>query len=201
MSDGASNIDGGWTDEVFHPQPDDECLMTDVAADAPGYVESVCAHPKDYMQTLGRVNPPAPTSGVLYFEYSWQSTTGNVSDLGQCSLREYVPYDRYPFPSPPFASNATPPENPHIRPFAEPATAGGSADIHSTAEPHRAPYSAVIVTGAQKYQYSCPCSAMGAWTDMYTTPGGIIRSFSQQGSSWFFQISKNFVTSTQGPLP
>jgi hypothetical protein len=43
-------------------------------------------------------------NGVLYFEYTWDSSSGNPADLGHCEIGEKVTYPG-PFPSPPWPPN------------------------------------------------------------------------------------------------
>jgi len=47
-----------------------------------------CAVPTDYQQTSGS----GDSQGILHFTYAWNSSTGSLSDLAACTVREYVTY-------------------------------------------------------------------------------------------------------------
>lgn len=106
--------------------------------------------PTNYAQTGPGVAQP---NGTLHFEYSWQSTTGSLTDLSQCQVGENVKYpgtaNPYRWPSPPY-NGASP--NPTVIWLA--ATEGGLQDNHSHAA-FLAPYVANVFDATQAYRYRC----------------------------------------------
>ena len=105
--------------------------------------------PINYQQMGPGVAEPG---GVLHFNYTWASTTGNVADLTQCMVGEHVSYpggDPFVWPSPPY-NGSTP--NPTVIWLA--ATLGALQDNHS----HKAflePYVANAFDATQNYRYKC----------------------------------------------
>jgi len=104
--------------------------------------------------------------GVLYFEYDWESTTGDLADLGNCRVGEKVDYqgggNPYCFPSPPWAAG-TCRDNPYFSSHL--ATSGGFGDIHTPGS-FTKPYQVDSVTATQVYQYHCgPDCCMGDRSD------------------------------------
>ncbi|HEY4281141.1 MAG TPA: hypothetical protein VGM91_23205 [Conexibacter sp.] len=94
---------------------------------------------------------------------SWQSSTGSLADLGNCTVREVVTYD--PIPNPPFIWN---PPNPTV--LTVPGVDGAAQDTHGYSPGLQNGISNPRVSGKavahQVYQYQCTgpgCS--GTWTD------------------------------------
>ncbi len=90
--------------------------------------------------------------GVLYFEYTWESSTWNLWDLEGCQVGEVVYYpgpdDPYDPPNPPFLDWHI--ANPTRR--AVDATIGEFADRHGHGD-FTAPYCFASFMGLQWYQY------------------------------------------------
>src|SRR5262249_48221117 len=126
--------------------------VTVIAAAAP-----VCAVPVNFRQ-VGTADLGA---GYLWFDYRWDSSTGNLNDLSACSMSEIVDYPgsgaTYPFPSPPFpAGPGGIPNDPTIISFF--ATPGSATDTHGyPSGSFVQPYVASSFTAVQRYRYSCPC--------------------------------------------
>jgi len=143
-------------------------------------------------------------NGVLYFEYGWDSTTGDVADLGNCHVGEKVDYpdgNPYYFPSPPW-SGGTP--NPVLGSM--PATWGGCSDTQSP-PPFKKPYQAASFTATQIQQYHCgPDCCMGDVSDRSNwetllSIGSIIRVVSSDGPYWRYSITKSGEYAEIFPLP
>lgn len=132
-------------------------------------------------------------NGVLFFEYKWESTSNNIMDLDPCSIREYLTYETsqnpWQFPAPfPAASYPNPwgssPVNGRDTPMPDYHIPGGN----STFRPPYAPGKQFIVT--QRYQYSCPCKAQGAWQTM-KGPHPILRKIESNGAGgWKYSVTK-----------
>ncbi|MGH9597016.1 MAG: hypothetical protein ACRD3K_09485, partial [Edaphobacter sp.] len=152
----------------------------------------------NYHQTIGRDNG----GGELAFEYHWDSTTGNLADLGQCSVREVVTYPgtggTYAWSSPPYATRSD--VNPTITPPVT-ATLGVGNDKHDPGNGFTSTHVANSFTANQKYQYSCTNYNGGAWNDLLTGIS-IVRAVSQNAdSSWKYFITKSSVSASINPLP
>jgi len=142
-------------------------------------------------------------NGVLHFEYAWESTTGDLADLGNCSVREKVDYpgsDPYYWPSPPWY-NSTP--NPTIAPNPPiSATYGVGADNHSPGS-FTTPYQAASFTATQVYQYHCGpacCMADDSWETLLDI-GAISRFVTEGGGLWRYSITKSGAYAEILPLP
>jgi hypothetical protein len=136
--------------------------------------------------------------GTLHFEYAWDSSTGDLSDLANCTLSERVEYDpaELPFKSPPFVP-ANPP-NPTI--LTVPGVDGVAEDNHSTPGFVK-PYVAATVTAVQRYRYSCSCALAGAAV-VIEGPLNIVRAVTANGDGSFkFTITKSGSSATINPLP
>lgn len=103
-------------------------------------------------------------NGVFQFEYAWDSTSGNLSDLSDCIVFEVVIYpgpqgQQYCFPAPfppQCVSNPTGGSNDQ---FAIQGPVGALGDDHSfgefTAADFRQPYFGASFTASQSYRYQC----------------------------------------------
>jgi hypothetical protein len=158
----------------------------------------VCAVPTNFHQTT--VSDAG--NGTMHVEYAWSSSTGNLSDLGQCSVDEYVDYNSsdLPFASPPFPGGINPP-NPTILP--SPPVVGSTGtmqDNHQTPGSFVKPYSEKSITARQRYRYTCPCANNGQPVILYG-PLSIVRSVTFQNNRWQFIISKDGNIVIIDPLP
>lgn len=142
-------------------------------------------------------------NGVLYFEYAWDSTTGDLADLGNCSAREKVDYpggNPYYWPSPPWVGSSP---NPTILPDPPiPGTYGALQDTHSPPG-FTTPYQAASVTATQVYQYHCGpscCMEDGEYSTLLTI-GSIQRFVTGEGELWRYSIIKSGAYAEIFPLP
>ncbi|MGH6848484.1 MAG: hypothetical protein ACREC0_13925 [Methylocella sp.] len=111
----------------------------------------ILPRPVNFRQVSPGVAMP---DGVLHFEYSWDSSTGDLADLKDCKVGENVMYpgsaDPFPWPCPPFAAATTP--NPTILWVS--GTVGNAEDNHK----HKrflVPYVANACNATQTYRYMC----------------------------------------------
>ena len=138
--------------------------------------------------------------GTLYFEYAWDSTTGDMGDLYNCEVREKVDYpggDPYYWPSPPWDGwvyNPTLLPDPPI-----PAVFSELADTHSPPA-RRKPYCNECVCATQVYQYRCAPSFCTAWNTLLDI-GSICRFVSGEDPTWRYSITKSGHYADIFPLP
>lgn len=142
------------------------------------------ATPTNFRQTAGR----DAGSGVLHFEYAWDSSSGNLADLSDVEVGEIVDYA--PFDSPPFVVW----DNPTI--IWLPGTRGGFQDNHSVGV--MKPYSAKTKSATQHYRYrrsgGTPVNIMG--------PISIERKIeSKSDGNYKYKITKSRVSAEVDPLP
>jgi hypothetical protein len=165
------------------------------------FCEPPCAVPTNFHLT--NTSGFDAGNGTLHVVYGWQSSTGTLSDLGQCTVAEKVDYNNadLPFASPPFPAGINPP-NPTILPSPPVrGTDGAIQDNHSTPGAFVKPYSAKTITSTQVYRYTCGCANSGQPVVLYG-PLSIVRSVSQNSdSSWKFVITKDGKSATINPLP
>jgi hypothetical protein len=143
-------------------------------------------------------------NGVLHFDYAWDSSSGNLSDLSDCSVSEKVVYPggaTYSWPAPFPIINTT---NPTI--LSVPGSDGTGQDNHGldgkTGNDFRKPYFGASFTAQQTFSYSCG-SGTSQMTDNLLGPLPIERSVSQNpNSSWRFTVTKpTDGIATINPLP
>ena len=155
---------------------------------------SASAVPTNFRQTAGR----DAGGGILHFEYTWDSSTGNRADLSGCEVGEHVSYlgpSPFPRPSPPFPSGSV--SNPTIIWIA--GTDGAFNDNHRTGNMSFVkPYSASTYTATQYYRYRCnrgsPVNLMG--------PISIVRAVSRKSDgNYKFRITKSGEFAEIDPLP
>jgi hypothetical protein len=157
------------------------------------------AHPVNFQQVEGY----DAGGGVLHFYYTWGSSTGNLSDLSNCTVNENVAYpgtaNPYYWPDPPWAQG-TP--NPTVNGIA--GTIGAVEDDHYTGYFASPPYSAASFTAVQTYRYSC---YLGGLQGTLLGRIDMSRSVSQEtGGAFTYTGSKSGVSAsctvlncTQGP--
>lgn len=139
-------------------------------------------------------------NGVLHFDYAWDSSTGDLTDLGSCTLSELVQYNAADLPaqSPPFPAGFNPP-NPTI--LSVPASDGVAQDNHSVGAPFVKPYVNASFTAVQRYRSTCPC-ANGGNPVVIDGPINIVRSVNANGNGTFnYTITKSGSSATINPLP
>lgn len=112
------------------------------------------AVPVDFQQ----VGPGTPQpGGVLMFIYSWASSSGDLADLSNCRVGEFVlcpgpsgPNVRFDWPSPPY-SGSTP--NPTVLNVM--GVDGEFSDFHKHQPFSGPPYAASSIEALQTYRYTC----------------------------------------------
>ena len=133
-------------------------------------------------------------NGVLYFEYAWDSTTGELADLYNCHEGEKVDYpggNPYYWPSPPWTGSESNPTT-----ACNDARYGGSTDTHSPPG-FKKPYQNASVTATQVYQYHCgPACCMGDVSDRSNWEtllniGPIMRFVTGEDDLWRYSIIKS----------
>lgn len=161
-----------------------------VPAPAPAAPAAACAQPVSWTHATARDFGP----DAIQIDITWQSSTFNLADLGNCTMREVVTYD--PIPNPPFIWN---PPNPTI--LTVPATRGAGQDTHSYPPGLRTgitnPRSAGTATAHQVYQFQCTgpgCS--GTWTNIpgqtYTLTREVFAQYTRT-NPWRYRITKQGV--------
>lgn len=142
------------------------------------------AYPINFRQTLGI----ARDNGELYFEYTWESSTGKLMDLFGFVYEEVVypgeDATYYP-PNPPFATGYS---NPTLNMY--------DADVNSAKDTHfcprfSQPYRSCSFEAYQTYIYR----PVGMPEMILMGPLAINRSITQVNGKWEYQCSKSGVTS------
>jgi hypothetical protein len=167
-----------------------------------GAAPVACAHPTNWQHTTASDSGP----DGIQIPISWESSTGNLADLGSCTVREVVSYDA--IPNPPFLWN---PPNPTT--LTVPAINGSGQDTHSyppgLASGLTTPRQAGTMTAHQVYQYRC--TGPGCSSNWESIPGQaytITRAVFQRLVSmqpWRYSITKTggsmFSYSREVPVP
>ena len=153
------------------------------------------AHPVNF-----RENGESSWGGVLTTQYKWDSSSGDLNDLSEVQVGEYVTYSdngQHVGNGRPWKQNNF---NPTIRWVA--GTAGGADDTHSSPAADAGP--ADSYTATQYYGYHCnkcrfAVNAHGFHKDLMG-PITISRYVELVNGIWQFRIVKNGATATK-PLP
>ncbi|MGB7068755.1 MAG: hypothetical protein WBD22_04620, partial [Pyrinomonadaceae bacterium] len=193
---GSTNIFADWV-RIIYVEPNCGMIPQPIYAESPIEVEPACAYPVSFQQDGAGTDAG---SGTLRFRYTWASSTGNMSDLGACSVGEIVTYPgtgNYTPPSPPFNQTFL---NPTIIDL--PATDGAFIDNHNTSGGFVTPYSEASFTATQFYRYKCPCRNNGNYVNL-TNSIDIVRAVTRIGQtqSYKFTITKSGSSATINPLP
>jgi hypothetical protein len=151
-SEGTTGVTASWHVEWWEPMIED-CILTEDTHEEPGSAEVVCAVPTNFRKTSGRA---IDSVGWLEFNYAWNSTSGKLSDLANCTVGESLTYSPNPWPSPPFGANIPGAANP-VRNVFKSGKDGFFSDNHNFGGTWVTPYTAATVTATQRYWYSCPC--------------------------------------------
>jgi len=168
------------------------------------------AHPTNFRQILALEN--SPNQGELYFEYTWDSTSGNKADLFTCTIGERVDYSGgtnlttggtywngvqwvyFQPPKPPF--NWTH-RNPTLKPEPWGSATGDKAVDTQSYGPFATPYPMTEkkYTGNQSYGFRCDvCMASQPPDYFQSLMSGIIiqrRFFPLVGNKWRYEITKS----------
>lgn len=163
------------------------------------------AIPVDFKQT----SVADQSNAVLYFTYSWGSSSGNLSDLGSCTVEEFTTYPGYTagqnlqffWPSPPYSSGSYSPNPETGQPG--PGSAGTATD--TLGHPgFQTPYASATTVSNQIFQFSCPGYRNGQWTQMFPASGTIPItrqvSYNSAQNYWVYTITKSGA-SNSGELP
>jgi hypothetical protein len=135
--------------------------------------------------------------GVLRFEYTWASSSGNLADLKGCEVGERVVYpggNPYPWANTPYVGT-TP--NPKI--LWVPGADGVAQDSHSHKD-FVQPYKANAFTATQAYRYRCP--TFGTNNLPGQTGIKIVRTVrdSTGRGCWGYTITKSGARASVSPL-
>jgi len=196
---GTSVIQARWTSYrwgSFESGNPNECYGIEESVLAEAFCEvQACAVPTNFRQ-VG--NATALSNGTLRFNYAWDSSTGNLADLSQCTVGEIVSYPgANPFPWPNPMNRSTP--NPTVIDLA--ATGGGFQDDHQPPNSFSTPYTAASFTATQHYRYRCPCSNGGNYVNL-AGPINIVRSVAQNSNgTWRYTVTKSGSSASINPLP
>ena len=163
---------------------------TDGGTGGVGGATATCAHPINF--ALGAAQDFGPDA--IQIPISWDSSTGNLADLANCTLREVVSYDA--IPNPPFLW--TPP-NPTILTVA--GTLGAAQDTHSYPPGLQTgitdPRQSGTMVAHQVYQCRCTgpgCS--GTWDNIpgqtYTITRAVFPRYALT-NPWRYSITKTNV--------
>lgn len=140
--------------------------------------------------------------GVLYFEYAWDSTTGDLCDLENCREGECVTHPGATCSDYPPARYDYSPTPPWLCWVWNPVTANNDAWVGCSSDTHPVPYmtkpyQTTSVTCTQVYQYHCgPDCCMGDVSDRSNWQtllniGTIYRSITGSGNLWTYTILKS----------
>jgi hypothetical protein len=137
------------------------------------------------------VHGPTADSGTdaIQIQISWGSSTGKLTDLGNCTVREVVSYD--PIPDPPFTGWNPP--NPTI--LTVPAVDGAAMDTHSYPPGLGTITKATgTATAHQVYEYRCTGDGCtGTWTQFPGQSYDIVREVFPRYvllNPWQYRITK-----------
>jgi len=141
------------------------------------------------------------SNAVLKFNYLWDSSSGNLSDLGQCQVEEFVTYPGYVpgvqghyfWASPPYAASSS--ANPETGATPVSATLGspGLQDLQGNVG-FLKPYVSNDVTSNQVFQFECPYYKGGQLIPLFPHSGTIAihRVVSQNtNGTWQYTITKS----------
>lgn len=151
---------------------------------------AACAQPVNF--ALGAAHDSGPDA--IQIPISWDSSTGNLTDLSNCTIREVVNYDA--IPNPPFLWN---PPNPTI--LTVPGVNGAAQDTHSYPPGLKTgitnPRASGTMVAHQVYQFQCTgpgCS--GTWQTLpgqtYTITREVFPEFVRL-NPWRYRITKSGV--------
>lgn len=174
-----------------------DCYSSNYTGSDNAPVQTVCAVPTNFRQVGSGTDIGG---GNLRFNYAWDSSTGNLSHLSQCTVGEIVTYpsgNPFSWPSPMVNSST----NPLVINGA--ATAGVGQDIHSPPNSFSTPYTAASFTATQNYRFRCPCHNSNNYVTLMG-PINIVRAVSQNSGTpvtWRYTVTKSGASATINPLP
>jgi hypothetical protein len=150
-------------------------------------------------------------AGTLHTTFAWDSSTGNLADLANVQVREYVLYNNgslnpYVLPTP-FPPDSTP--NPYtgggVTITGSDGVLGDMNTIGQNGQAFVKPYSAATNTAPiQNFQFSTSCQNNGTWLTFSLTSYTIMRSVISNGDgTWKYTVGKTGADAmgTINPLP
>jgi hypothetical protein len=147
-----------------------------------------CATPTNIQQTF----VSAGSDGTLNWNYTWNSSTGKLSDLSACTMGETVTYqggNPYVWPAPMVGSTNNP-TNPTFS-----METGAATDTNYAPSSYSKPYSPGSgFDAAQTIWWNCPCYKSGAQQTAFTNT--ISRTVSLINGKWTYQATKAGQTGT-----
>ncbi|HEX8175802.1 MAG TPA: hypothetical protein VF543_11845 [Pyrinomonadaceae bacterium] len=143
-------------------------------------------HPKNFHQTAVQ----AQVDGTLHFEYAWDSSTGNLNDLGNCVVGEivYLPTrGTYVWPKPPFNSSEPSPGVIDVEGWR-----GRFNDDHlPPKDGYVSPFRAARFTANQIYRYKCTNVNGGRYVNLTRTIPILREFFQNSDGTWTYRCSKS----------
>jgi hypothetical protein len=136
------------------------------------------------------------SSGALFFQYIWYSSTGAKADISTCSIGETVFYPNFPttpyiWPLPMVASTPNP--------SAPPSGKGSDAVSQDTNYPpdsYQQPYATANFTATQRFWWSCPYYNNGSVNNFVPDLPIVRKIFKDTDGFWKYQITKSGYTNT-----
>jgi hypothetical protein len=158
-----------------------------------------CAIPVNLHQTGATALGDGTNNPRLRFNYSWESSTGNLADLGSCRVGEIVTYPGDANPSTwPAPFNSSSP-NPTVIWLA--GTLGKMMDTHSNKGGFKQPYKEATFTATQNYRYECMCPDGTTRKGNLLGPISIVRTVSKNADGTYTYTITKSEESASGPLP
>ncbi len=195
----SNDFEVGATSDRLSGEPEFTSTPT---ADASPLCPGTCYYPINWTQTSCTVG--GPTLTTLFFDYTWQSSSGNLASLSNCTISELVTFpgaNPYFPPSPPFPAYTQGVPNPTILPpKGIPGTVGKATDVITTTGTFVRPYNQGAkdtITATQYYRYRCSCVGGGAFQNL-EGPISIVRQVHilnvrvpPPGGQWQFTVTKS----------
>lgn len=200
IAPGSTYLRAQWTEYYYDLNEEAVCIAIAAAAACAAFCDVQCAVPVNFRQTTGTLLP----GGALGFEYSFDSSSGDLTDLRGCRIGERVEYpggNPFSYPSPPYATNST--TNPFEGLNDVDADFGFISDINSPpgGTGFARPYTESNITATQYFQYKCPCKNGGQYVRI-AGPIPIVRQVTIQGlPDWTYIIEKSSLRNFIRPLP
>lgn len=202
LAAGTATIRASWEAQLTSGEiASEECFynIISIIEELPVEISPPCPYPINFRQ-VGQGFDIG--NGKLRFQYAWDSSDGNLSNLQFCTVGEIVTYPNnnnpYIAPSPPFPNGGI--SNPTIIDL--PATLGLFQDTHSPPPgSFVTPYSSLSFTATQYYRFKCACRNSGNYEELVGLID-IVRSVSPAtGIQWKYTITKSGASATIDPLP
>lgn len=157
---------------------------------------SDCPYPVNFRQVKGE----AREDGSLYFEYKWDSSTGNKDDLAGCAVGEIV---LYPGGNPDESLPPTyyrPSNPPFNKGYINPTVLETPGNVVSGEDHHYAPdfslpYCEASFSADQTYRYHTPCMPSIYDYETLMGPHTIVRKVYQENGTWKYSCEKKGIKS------